>query len=145
MKKAKWSLVLTFVLALSLVLSACGSSSSSDSSKSGASKLAAKQDLRFAITADIPTLDPNLATDTTSTNAIAMTEAGLTRMHNNKFQWDLAKGAPKVSSDKKVYTFTLRDQKWSDGKPELLKTLFMAGIVRTIRKQNLLITSCSHL
>ncbi|SFG36355.1 peptide ABC transporter substrate-binding protein [Sporolactobacillus nakayamae] len=117
MKKAKWSLVLTFVLALSLVLSACGSSSSSDSSKSGASKLAAKQDLRFAITADIPTLDPNLATDTTSTNAIAMTEAGLTRMHNNKFQWDLAKGAPKVSSDKKVYTFTLRDQKWSDGKP----------------------------
>jgi oligopeptide transport system substrate-binding protein len=119
MKKAKWSLVLSFVLALSLVLSACGSSSSSDSGKkSGASnKLASKQELKFAITADIPTLDPNLATDTTSTNAIDMTQSGLTRMHNNKFEWDLAKGEPKVSADKKTYTFTLRDQKWSDGKP----------------------------
>ncbi|MCQ2011635.1 peptide ABC transporter substrate-binding protein [Sporolactobacillus sp. STSJ-5] len=117
MKKAKWSLVLSFIMALSLVLSACGSSSSSDNGKSGASKLAAKQELKFAITADIPTLDPNLATDTTSSNAIEMTESGLTRMHDNKFEWDLAKGAPKVSSDKKVYTFTLRDQKWSDGKP----------------------------
>lgn len=77
MKKAKWSLVLSFVLALSLVLSACGSSSSSDSGKkSGASnKLASKQELKFAITADIPTLDPNLATDTTSTNAIDMTQS----------------------------------------------------------------------
>ncbi|GAY75891.1 oligopeptide ABC transporter, periplasmic oligopeptide-binding protein OppA [Sporolactobacillus inulinus] len=36
MKKAKWSLVLSFVLALSLVLSACGSSSSSDSGKKAA-------------------------------------------------------------------------------------------------------------
>ncbi|MCO7126670.1 peptide ABC transporter substrate-binding protein [Sporolactobacillus shoreicorticis] len=117
MKKAKWSLVLSFVLALSLVLSACGSSSSKDSEKGSSSELAKDQTLTMSINADIPTLDPNLATDTTSTNAIEMTEAGLTRMHDNKFEWDLAKGAPKVSADKKTYTFTLRDAKWSDGKP----------------------------
>ncbi|WP_028984008.1 peptide ABC transporter substrate-binding protein [Sporolactobacillus terrae] len=118
MKKAKWSLVLSFVLALSLVLSACGSSSSNDSSSKGSStELAKDQTLTMSINADIPTLDPNLATDTTSTNAIDMTQSGLTRMHNNKFEWDLAKGEPKVSADKKTYTFTLRDQKWSDGKP----------------------------
>ncbi|MFT8363202.1 MAG: peptide ABC transporter substrate-binding protein [Sporolactobacillus sp.] len=112
--KAKWSLVLSFVLALSLVLSACGSSSSSNSSSTG---LAKSQTLNLASTADIPTLDPNLATDTTSTNVIAMTEAGLTRMHDNKYHWDLAVGAPKISADKKTVTFTLRNAKWSDGKP----------------------------
>ncbi|TGA95966.1 peptide ABC transporter substrate-binding protein [Sporolactobacillus shoreae] len=117
--KAKWSLVLSFVLALSLVLSACGGSGSgsSSSSSTGSNTLAKNQVLNFAIGADIPTLDPNLATDTTSTNVIEMTEAGLTRMHNNKYEWDLAAGAPKVSADKKTVTFTLRDAKWSDGKP----------------------------
>jgi oligopeptide transport system substrate-binding protein len=113
-KKAKWSLVLSFVLALSLVLSACGGSGSSSNS---GSTLAKKQVLNYASTADIPTLDPNLATDTTSTNVIDMTQSGLTRMHNNKYTWDLAAGAPKVSADKKTVTFTLRNAKWSDGKP----------------------------
>ncbi|MCL1631044.1 peptide ABC transporter substrate-binding protein [Sporolactobacillus sp. CPB3-1] len=117
MKKAKWSLVLSIVLALSLVLSACGSSKSSDNGKGSGSELAKDQTLNLASSADIPTLDPNLATDTTSTNVIDLTEAGLTRMHNNKYHWDLAKGAPKVSADKKTVTFTLRDGiKWSDGK-----------------------------
>ncbi|MCO7174507.1 peptide ABC transporter substrate-binding protein [Sporolactobacillus kofuensis] len=114
-KKAKWSLVLSLVLALSLVLSACGGGTSSKKSGSSTS-LAKDQTLNLAATADIPTLDPNLATDTTSTNVIAMTESGLTRMHNNKYHWDLAAGAPKVSADKKTVTFKLRDQKWSDGK-----------------------------
>ncbi|WP_010631321.1 peptide ABC transporter substrate-binding protein [Sporolactobacillus vineae] len=113
-KKAKWSLVLSFVLALSLVLSACGGSGSSSSN--AGSTLAKNQVLNLASTADIPTLDPNLATDTTSTNVIDMTESGLTRMHNDKFAWDLSAGAPKVSADKKTVTFKLRDAKWSDGK-----------------------------
>ncbi|WKB35057.1 ABC transporter substrate-binding protein [Terrilactibacillus sp. S3-3] len=39
-------------------------------------------------------------------------------MKNNKSYWDMAKGAPKVSADKKTVTFTLRNGiKWSDGKP----------------------------
>ncbi len=113
--KAKWSLVLSFVLALSLVLSACGGSGSSQGGKSS-NKMAKNQTLNLAIAQDIPTLDPNLSTDTTSTNAITMTQAGLTRMHNDKYYWDLAAKAPKVSADKKTVTFKLRDAKWSDGK-----------------------------
>lgn len=114
--KVRWSLALSFILALSLVLSACGSSGSGSSGTSS-SKLAKSQVLNLAISQDIPTLDPTQATDTTSTNAIEETMSGLTRMHNNKYEWDLAAGAPKVSVDKKTITFTLRDAKWSDGKP----------------------------
>ncbi|RYL89742.1 peptide ABC transporter substrate-binding protein [Sporolactobacillus sp. THM7-4] len=115
--KAKWSLVLSFILALSLVLTACGGSGSSSSSKSNSGGLAKDQTLKIADVADIPTLDPTQMTDATSINVANMTMAGLTRMHDNKFSWDLAAGAPKVSADKKTYTFKLRDQKWSDGKP----------------------------
>ncbi|WP_353947590.1 peptide ABC transporter substrate-binding protein [Sporolactobacillus sp. Y61] len=116
--KAKWSLVLSFVLAISLVLAACGGSGSSSSDKSKSSnKLAKDQTLNLAIGADIPTLDPTQVTDTVSNNVVAMTMAGLTRMHNNKYEWDLATGEPEISADKKVYTFKLRDQNWSDGKP----------------------------
>ncbi|WP_353947591.1 peptide ABC transporter substrate-binding protein [Sporolactobacillus sp. Y61] len=116
--KAKWSLVLSFVLALSLVLAVCGGSgSSSNNNGKSSNKLAKDQTLNFAITADIPTLDPTQVTDTTSNNVVQMTMAGLTRMHNNKFEWDMAQGEPEVSADKKVYTFKLRDQNWSDGKP----------------------------
>lgn len=115
--KAKWSLVLSFVLALSLVLSACGSSSTSSSGGKG--KLASPKDqvLNLAIAQDIPTLDPTQATDTTSTNAIDMLNSGLTRMHHNKYYWDLAAGKPKANKDNTVFTFKLRDAKWSDGKP----------------------------
>ncbi|RYM01769.1 peptide ABC transporter substrate-binding protein [Sporolactobacillus sp. THM7-7] len=119
--KAKWSLVMSFILALSMVLAACGGSgsneSSSSSSKDGSEKLAKNQTLTLREAADIPTVDPTQSTDTTSSNVIQMTLSGLTRMHNQKYEWDLAAGAPKVSADKKVYTFKLRDQKWSDGKP----------------------------
>lgn len=117
MKKAKWSLVLSFILALSLVLSACGSSGKSDSSSKGGAAPTKDQVLNFASSADIPSIDPTQATDSTSIQVITNTLSGLTRMHNNKMEWDLATGAPKVSADKKTLTFTLRDSKWSDGKP----------------------------
>ncbi|EST12922.1 peptide ABC transporter substrate-binding protein [Sporolactobacillus laevolacticus] len=116
MKKAKWSLVLSIVLALSLVLSACGSSTKSGSSKGGASDLAKNQVLNFATSADIPSIDVTQATDATSIQTISNYLSGLTRMHDGKTEWDLATGAPKVSADKKVITFKLRDQKWSNGK-----------------------------
>lgn len=116
MKKAKWSLVLSFILALSLVLSACGSSGKSGSSKSGAANLAKDQVLNLASNADIPSINPTQATDATSIQAITNITSGLSRISNGKTEWDLATGAPKVSADKKTLTFTLRAQKWSDGK-----------------------------
>ncbi|MBM7656681.1 peptide ABC transporter substrate-binding protein [Sporolactobacillus spathodeae] len=116
MQKTKWAKCLApLALVPVLVLSACSGSGSSASSSSN--QLAAKQVLRVTTTSDIPTLDYTQATDTQSTNVLEMVNSGLTRMHDNKVQWDLASGA-KVSSDKKTYTFTLRRGiKWSDGKP----------------------------
>ncbi|RYL89740.1 peptide ABC transporter substrate-binding protein [Sporolactobacillus sp. THM7-4] len=114
--RKKWGYVLSLALAAGLTLSACSGSCSS-SQKSG-SALAATQQLTMTTTADLPTLDYTQATDTQSTNTLEMVNSGLTRMHDGKVAWDLAKGAPSVSADKKTYTFTLRNGiKWSDGKP----------------------------
>lgn len=107
--------LLPVMIILSLALAAC-SSGENGSGENG--QLAAKQQLNVTTTADIPTLDYTQATDTQSLNTLEMVNSGLTRMHNDKVQWDLAAGAPKVSKDKKVYTFKLRKGiEWSDGKP----------------------------
>lgn len=130
--KAKWSLLLSLVVVLSLFLTACssgGSKSSSNggsssngnnstSSSNGGSQLAADQTLSLAAADYIPTMDPTQATDTTSTDAITTVESGLTRMHNDKVTYDMAAGPPKVSADGLTYTYTLRDGiTWSDGSP----------------------------
>ena len=122
-RKAKWSFLATVLLAFVLVLSACGSGSknsgggSQDSSSASSGKLAAKQVLNVATNHDIPTLDYTQITDVYSNSTLQQVQAGLTRMHNNKVEYDLATGPPKISDDKKVYTFKLRDAKWADGKP----------------------------
>jgi len=123
-RKAKWSFLATVLLAFALILSACGSGSKNSggaknngSASSGSGKLAAKQVLNVVDTADIPTLDYTQTTDTVSNGVLDQVQSGLTRMHNDKVEYDLATGPPKVSADKKVYTFTLRDAKWADGKP----------------------------
>ncbi|MFD2617110.1 peptide ABC transporter substrate-binding protein [Terrilactibacillus laevilacticus] len=106
-----------FGLVLILILSGC-SSGKKNSSQTDSNSLASKQILNQSQTADIPTLDSTQATDTLSNNVLEMVNAGLTRMHKGKVEWDLAAGAPQISSDKKTYTFTLRKGiKWSDGKP----------------------------
>jgi len=117
-RKAKWSLLTIVLLTFALILSACGSGSKNSSSESsGSSRLAAKQVLNIVDTQDIPTLDYTQTTDTISNGVLEQVQAGLTRMHNDKVEYDLATGPPKVSADKKAYTFTLRNAKWADGKP----------------------------
>ncbi|MCY6356407.1 peptide ABC transporter substrate-binding protein [Clostridium sp. ZS2-4] len=68
----------------------------------------------------IKTLDSALATDTASFCAVNACFEGLARSNNDKPE---PAGAEKweVSEDGKVYTFTLRDQKWSDDKPVTAK------------------------
>lgn len=74
--------------------------------------------LIFGITGgDISTLNPALATDGNSNSVIAQIYAGL-------FKADPDTGQPKpnlatwtASDDSLAYTFTLKDAKWSDGKP----------------------------
>ncbi|MTT30564.1 peptide ABC transporter substrate-binding protein [Terrilactibacillus sp. BCM23-1] len=118
--KAKWSLVLSIVLVLSLVLSACGGSkSSTKDSKGSSNELADKQEFSYTSSADIPSLNWSQVTDTTSSTVLGHVNAGLMRMDENMVpQPDMAAEAPKVSDDKKTYTFKIRDNaKWSDGSP----------------------------
>jgi oligopeptide transport system substrate-binding protein len=69
-------------------------------------------------TAEPPDLDPSNSTDTASARILANTMEGLMRLDEKNEPYPaLAIGMPKVSADKRTYTFTLRSAQWSDGRP----------------------------
>ncbi|MBM7644018.1 oligopeptide transport system substrate-binding protein [Scopulibacillus daqui] len=120
-KKTKWPLALSFILVLSLFLSACssGSKDTSGTNAGGDGQLSGRQVLNLTTEQDIPSLNWTQASDTTSLTVLSMVGSGLMRMDQElKPKPDMAAAMPKVSNDKKVYTFKIRsDAKWSDGSP----------------------------
>lgn len=74
--------------------------------------------LRVQTEVEIATLDPNIATDGTSMEAIASLQEGLmTRNQDGEFV-EAAAESYEVSEDGTVYTFKLReDAVWSNGSP----------------------------
>ena len=126
--KMKWSLVLALVLALSMVLSACGGSSkpnaSSDKgngSNGGKTDANYKQVLNLAETEEIPTLSTTTGDDEVSFNVFATVYEGLYTI-NEKDQLvpALSVGEPTItkSGTDAVYTFKLQpNAKWSNGDP----------------------------
>jgi len=123
--KAKWSIFVSIMLVLSLFLAACsgggskGTGGSGKSSGGGSSnELADKQELNFAATQDIPSMNSLIATDTTSFQNIYMVTSGLYMFKDEKPEPDMAAGPPEVTNDGKTYTFKIRDDaKWSNGDP----------------------------
>jgi oligopeptide transport system substrate-binding protein len=108
----KWKLLIVMLVALSSILAACGGSTKTSSDGSGI-----KQEMTVNAMTEPPSLDPALATDTTSGWILDHVFEGLyTRDKNGDPVPGLAKET-KVSKDGKTYTFTLRDAKWSDGSP----------------------------
>lgn len=74
-----------------------------------------KQSLRINFGRDAYTLDPRKAEEEASQNLALMLYEGLMRVgQEGKLEFALAKGYT-LSSDKKTYTFFLRDAKWSSG------------------------------
>lgn len=73
------------------------------------------KELRINSHAEPPTLDPRRATDNISCNILKMCFEGLTALNTNG-QAELA-AAEKVENTDLEYTFTLRNTKWSDGRP----------------------------
>ncbi|KEI03487.1 peptide ABC transporter substrate-binding protein [Clostridium botulinum] len=104
MKKRLLSVVLISTLASTLLLSGCGNNKTAQ--KGGKLNI----DLQ-----EIKTLDSGQVQDNVSATPINAAFEGLVRVNNFKVELAMAKEC-KVSKDKKTYTFTLKDSKWTDGK-----------------------------
>ncbi|NGM81771.1 peptide ABC transporter substrate-binding protein [Paenibacillus sp. 7124] len=133
MKKSK-SLLLLFalVLVIGTVLAGCGGGNNAatntgntagntpaatDGSASG-EKLAADQTLKINLSAEPPTFDPALAQDSQANTVLKTMYEGLTRMNDETGQAEPGIAEKwEISPDGLVYTFTLRDAKWSNGDP----------------------------
>jgi oligopeptide transport system substrate-binding protein len=106
MRKAKWFGTAMVAVMMGTVFVGCGDDKSSAN---------AKQELNLYYGDDVPTMDVSLATDEYSFDTLSNTMEGLVRLDKDgnavpgiAEKWD-------VSQDGKVYTFHLRDAKWSNG------------------------------
>ncbi|EID44258.1 peptide ABC transporter substrate-binding protein [Parageobacillus thermoglucosidasius] len=112
--KKTFASIFALLLLVSAVLTGCGSKGTSGD---GAGKNI-KQEITLNAMSEPPSLDPALASDTTSGWVIDHLFEGL-YTKNQKGEPVLGAASDvKVSEDRKTYTFTIRDDaKWSDGDP----------------------------
>lgn len=100
--------VVGVMAAVGLLLSGCQSHSK---------RAAGTQTLNWDETAEMPTMDLSLATDTVSFDSLGNTLEGLYRLgKDNKIEPGVAEQTT-VSPDGKTYTFKLRHSRWSNGDP----------------------------
>lgn len=106
--KRRFLIMFSMLVTLGLVLSGCQSHSK---------RSADTQTLNWDETAEMPTMDLSLATDTVSFDSLGNTLEGLYRIgKNDKIEPGVAVHTT-VSPDGKTYTFKLRHSKWSNGDP----------------------------
>ena len=112
MKRGVGKLALVSLMSLA-VLAACGQSKGKEESTKSES---VPQVINITSEAQISTMDPALAADTTSTLAMNQVYEGLyTVGKDDEFVLGVAKEEPVISDDLTTYTFKLRDDaKWSD-------------------------------
>lgn len=104
-KKRILALFIILFLMASLILEGC--TPSGESTSEGGQ-------LKFSITTDISTLDPQHMTDSFSFSIANALYEGLLRVHDGRVLPGIASSWD-VSDDKLTYTFHLRDAVWSDG------------------------------
>ncbi|WP_312115019.1 peptide ABC transporter substrate-binding protein [Brevibacillus reuszeri] len=117
--KKKLSILLSGTLFIVAILTGCSSSEQGkgeNDTKSDAKKTGVEQIVKLNIPSEPTSLDPGLAADTVSLNLTLNLFEGLTRMRDGKSENALAQDI-QVSEDMKMYTFTLREAKWSNGEP----------------------------
>ncbi|MBU5225768.1 peptide ABC transporter substrate-binding protein [Clostridium senegalense] len=94
-----------------------------------------KNHLQVLLDSDPKTLDQSKTVDTYSSQVLTNVMEGLTRIEVDENGEDIIKpaGAEKwsVSDDGLVWTFKLRDMKWSDGQPVKVED-YIYGITRTL-------------
>jgi oligopeptide transport system substrate-binding protein len=121
-KKSKFSLLLVLTLVLSMFLAACSGGNKEDEaatdkdSDAKGSELAENQEITVLESAEIPAMDSVLAEDTVGFTMINNVNEGLFRLDQEQNPIPaLSDGEPTVSEDGTVYTFKLRESKWSNG------------------------------
>lgn len=123
MKKSKLVWLSSLILVLSVFLAACGTGNDKDTSKESGSgskensgSVDATQELNVMETAEIPTMDSVLVTDVVGSNVLNNVNEGLYRLNQENLPIPaMAAEEPKVNKEGTVYTFKIRDAKWSDG------------------------------
>jgi oligopeptide transport system substrate-binding protein len=119
--KKKLSLFLVLLLAVSTLLAACGgkNDNAAGDKEEGDKPAETKKEqvLNLLETSEIPSLDSALATDAVSLNVLNNIMEGLYRLDKDNKPTPGMAESYEVSEDGKVYTFKLRDAKWSNGDP----------------------------
>src|SRR5215211_2655345 len=116
MPTTKRSSILAVVLALALAAAAAACGGSSEGSAEG--KQAEKQEITINWGAEPPSLDPGLATDTTSSNILLNIMDPLVRLDENLKPTPNLAESWDVSGDGTKVTLHLRDDlKWTNGQP----------------------------
>jgi oligopeptide transport system substrate-binding protein len=119
--KSKRILVALLTLSLSASIALVGCGSKDDAAEgTAAAGIDKEQYLNGTLTSEPKSLDPTLATDVNASDVLVNCMEGLTRIEQEEDGKDVIKPAGAtswdVSEDKTVWTFHLRDYKWSDGK-----------------------------
>ncbi len=121
MFKLKRIISLLLVVVMCFALAACSTpgennetETSNEVSKETENEPTAKKVLRYSLTADAPTLDPQLMNSVPSGTVGFHIYEGLMRNHIGEIQPGMAENYD-ISEDGKTYTFHLRDAVWSDG------------------------------
>lgn len=116
------------MLVLSVFLAACGEDETTDKDSgkkdekdpvaTEPEEVDEEQILNLVMGAEIPTMDSALTTDSVGFDLLNNVNEGLYRLNDENVAIPaIAEGEPTVSEDGLVYTFTIRDSKWSDGTP----------------------------
>lgn len=120
--------LLSAALVLGAALVGCSSNTASPTaqqnngqSTSAQAPSSAPKVFRANLHSEPPTADPGIAEDATSGAVVRATFDGLTRLDKDAKPMNSVAQDVKISDDRKTYTFTLRDSKWSNGEPVTAK------------------------
>ncbi|MGB5945247.1 peptide ABC transporter substrate-binding protein [Paenisporosarcina sp.] len=128
MKKSKFFWLLSLMLVLSVFLAACGEDEKAEPATpaetdkeepaAGEEEVAKEEEqvLNLMMGAEIPSMDSALTTDSVGFDLLNNVNEGLYRLNQENVAVPaIAEGEPTISEDGLVYTFKIRDAKWSNG------------------------------
>lgn len=113
------TIFLSMMIVLSMFLSACSGEKAGkdDKADGGKKKEDVPQEMRVNIKTEPFSLHPGLANDSTSGTVLRNVFEGLTRIGQDDKPENAMAEDIQISDDQTVYTFKLRDAKWTNGDP----------------------------